>query len=111
MNPEDLAALSISSGDRVQVVSDHGRIVAIAAVDTTLRRGVVTMTHGWGWLPDEVPDRGTFGVSTNMLISSAGNLEPINSMPRMSAIPVNILPMTPDRAKDGRAAATTSGVA
>jgi anaerobic selenocysteine-containing dehydrogenase len=91
MNPDDLTAAGIQPGDCVDVVSDHGRITAIAEEDTTLRRGVVSMAHGWGWLPEEGKGYEAFGSSTNLLISSDRDLEPINSMPRMSAIPVNVV--------------------
>src|SRR5690606_19041637 len=45
---KDLAAMGLAEGDQVEIVSDHGRIPAIVAVDDTLRSGVVSMTHGWG---------------------------------------------------------------
>jgi hypothetical protein len=60
----------------------------VVASDPTVRAGVVSMTHGWGGLPDEtVYERD--GSNTGLLISTDRNLEPINAMPRMSAIPVN----------------------
>src|SRR5262249_50632373 len=51
MNPDDLAAQGLASGERVEIVSDHGRIPAIVAADADLRSGVVSMTHGWGGSP------------------------------------------------------------
>ncbi|MNF07928.1 hypothetical protein D3C80_2082150 [compost metagenome] len=49
------------------------------------------MAHAWGGLPGENVDLSTHGASTNMLISTDRDVEPINAMPRMSAIPVNIV--------------------
>ena len=50
------------------------------------------MTHGWGGLPDET-DYSRDGSNTGLLISTDRNLETINAMPRMSAVPVNIRPL------------------
>lgn len=96
VHPEDLASLGCAPGERVDVVSDHGRIPAIVEADKTLRRGTVSIAHGWGDLP-EGNGAGGSGASVNRLISSDHQLEPINSMPRMSAIPVAILPIIVSR--------------
>lgn len=92
-HPGDLKALSLKPGDKVDIVSDHGRVRVIAASDPDLRPGVVSMTHGWGPLPGGDAGYENGGSSTNLLISTERDYEPINAMPRMSAIPVNILPV------------------
>jgi len=62
---------------------------AIVQSDATVRRGVVSMSHGFGGMPGEsVYERD--GSSTGALISTDRDLDPINAMPRMSAIPVRI---------------------
>ncbi len=94
LNPEDLAAYGLNSGDRIRITSDHASIAAIVQADAGLRRGVVSMAHAWGPLPGETKDTATHGASTNLLISIDRDVEPLNSMPRMSAIPVNIARMT-----------------
>jgi anaerobic selenocysteine-containing dehydrogenase len=91
MNPQDLAALGLASGDQVRIVSDHGQITAIVQDDETVRPGVVSMSHGWGPLPEEWTDCTTQGSSTSLLVSSERDCEAINAMPRQSAIPVNIV--------------------
>ncbi len=91
MNPEDLAAMGLASGDRVEIVSDHGRITAIVQGDESVRSGVVSMTHGWGALPDEAADYEQTGASISLLVSSERDVETINAMPRQSAIPVSIV--------------------
>jgi anaerobic selenocysteine-containing dehydrogenase len=48
IHPEDLAALGIGSGDTVQIASAHGSIDAIVEADDSLRRGIVSISHGWG---------------------------------------------------------------
>jgi anaerobic selenocysteine-containing dehydrogenase len=89
LHPDEIALLQIEAGDKILISSANGSIPAVVASDATLRAGVVSMTHGWGGLPDEtVYERD--GSNTGLLISTDRNLEPINAMPRMSAIPVNI---------------------
>jgi anaerobic selenocysteine-containing dehydrogenase len=90
LNPEDLDDLGLSSGDRVTITSDHASIEAIAESDPTVRRGVVSMAVAWGRLPGEESDPGQHGSSTNMLISTDRYVDPVNSMPRMSGVPVKL---------------------
>ncbi|MBL8644214.1 MAG: molybdopterin-dependent oxidoreductase [Rhodospirillaceae bacterium] len=91
-HPDDVARLGLSDGARVQVVSAHGRIPAVIESDNTLKRGVVSMTHGFGRLPDVKADYDQVGVSVSHLISLTEDCEPLQAMPRMSAIPVRIEP-------------------
>jgi len=101
LHPDDLAALGLESGDRAELVSDHGRIPAIVEADSSLRRGVVSMSHGWGGLPDEARSYEEAGASTNLLISTDRCIEPINAMPRLSAIPVDVVPVGRGRPRPG----------
>jgi anaerobic selenocysteine-containing dehydrogenase len=95
MNPADLAAKGLKSGDRVEIVSDHDRIPAIVEADDTLRPGVVSMTHAWGGMPGEETEYAKEGSATNALVSTDHDYEAINAMPRQSGIPVNVLPLKP----------------
>lgn len=89
MNPLDMAEMGLGEGDRITLTSDNGSVVASAAGDEGLRRGVVSLSHSWGLLPgEEMP--GDLSASVNMLISTDRDMEAVNAMPRMSAIPVNI---------------------
>jgi anaerobic selenocysteine-containing dehydrogenase len=90
LNPTDMAERNILSGDKVEIVSDHGRIQAIVKEDMTVRPGVVMISHGWGGLPEENLSYETSGSCTNLLVDTETNIEPITSMVRMSSIPVNI---------------------
>ena len=74
-------------------------ITGIVEADDTVRSGVVSMAVAWGGLPGEKVDVATSGASTNMLISTDRDTEPLNAMPRMSAIPVNIVPLAKSQAK------------
>lgn len=89
INPEDMAQRGIASGDWIVIRSDHGAIRVLAQADPDLRKGVVSISHGFGGLPDE-HNYIENGVSTNLLINGQLNRETINAMPRMSGIPVNI---------------------
>lgn len=90
LNPADLVALGLNPGDKVEIVSEHDRIPAIVEDDADIRPGVVSMSHGWGGLPDESARYEDVGSSTGRLVSTDVHLDPINAMPRMSAIPVRI---------------------
>jgi anaerobic selenocysteine-containing dehydrogenase len=86
MNPDELADLGLVAGDRVEIASQHGRIVAFAREDPALRRGVVSISHCWGGLPGKDGP----GANTNLLIAADKNVQPINAMPLMSSLPVNL---------------------
>lgn len=91
LHPDDLAALGLADGDRADISSDVGAIPAVVQADPSVKPGVIQMTHGWGGLPDET-DYDRDGANTGLLISTDRDLETINAMPRMSAVPVNIRP-------------------
>lgn len=90
LHPDDLIAMSLAEGDEVRIVSAYGSIPAIVAADETLRTGVISMTHGWGGLPDERADYAAVGSCTNLL-TGTDERDRINAMPIMSAIPVRIV--------------------
>jgi anaerobic selenocysteine-containing dehydrogenase len=92
VNPDDLAELSIESGDEIELSSRHGAIVAVAQADPSLRTKVVSIAHGFGGLPDEGHNRTDYrrdGVSPNLLLDG-NRRESINAMPWMSGIQVRL---------------------
>jgi len=89
LHPDDLLSLGLEHGTLVNLISDHGQIPAVVRPDPTVRRGVVSITHGWGGLPGESADYRQVGSNPNLLIDSRRR-DPINAMPVMSAIPVRI---------------------
>ncbi len=89
VHPDELAAQGLTEGQCVAIVSPHGRIRAIVKADPALRRGVVSIPHGWGPMPDEEPETYA-GANPNQLLSTTIGLDPINAMPVMSAVPVRI---------------------
>ena len=86
MNPEELAALDLEEGDAIEIASEYGRVEASVASDASLRRGILSIAHCWGAVADE----GVPGANVNLLIPCDRHVEPINAMPRMSAVPVRI---------------------
>ncbi len=86
MHPGELEAIGVAAGERVEVASAHGSIVAIAQPDAALRKGVVSISHCWGGLPGGSAP----GANTNLLIAASKDVQPINAMPLMSSLPVNV---------------------
>jgi anaerobic selenocysteine-containing dehydrogenase len=93
LHPDDLERIGLSEGDRVELFSRHGRVVAIVSGDPDLKPGIVSIAHGWGALPGSNEDPSVTGTAVNALIDTDQNFEAINAMPHMSAVPVGILPL------------------
>jgi anaerobic selenocysteine-containing dehydrogenase len=92
MNPDDLAALGLESGDLVDVASQHGSILAIVEPDPNLRTGVVSMFHAYG---DTKPatDRSSYlarGSNTALLLGGHVTPDPFSGQPRMGNEPVSV---------------------
>jgi anaerobic selenocysteine-containing dehydrogenase len=91
IHPDDMARHGFADGDVVDVVSDAGEVTGVLEGDDTVKPGVVQMSHAWGGLPDD-RDFKHQGSSVNALISTDRDLDDLTCMPRMSAIPVNLVP-------------------
>ncbi len=89
MNPEDAAKLGAGDGDRVELRNNTGIVTGIVALDGTLRRGVVSVAHGF---PGAAEDgkAGFRGTSTSALVDDARDYDAHSGLPRMSAIPVDV---------------------
>ena len=94
INPLDMREQGIEPGDLIEIESDHARISAVAQPDEDMRRGVISLMHGW---TSADAKQGGVKSNVNALIDVTTNIGTINAMPRMSAIPVNIhrLPEAP----------------
>jgi anaerobic selenocysteine-containing dehydrogenase len=90
MHPDDIHRNGFSDGDTVDVVSDAGVVTGVLEADDTVKPGVVQMAHAWGGLPGE-RDFKHRGSSVNFMISTDRDLDDLTCMPRMSAIPVNLV--------------------
>lgn len=90
MHPSDMEEQGISNGDGITLVSARGRVSAVATADKNLRRGVVSMSHGWGGLPEHDHDFRSTGSNTGKLIANDAHYERFTGLPRMSNIPVAV---------------------
>ncbi len=78
VHPADAAERGLVSGEEVLVESRHGSSPAHVELTDSLRRGVVSIPHGWA-----TPN-------VNDLTSSTEELDPLTAMPRFSGFPVTL---------------------
>jgi len=90
MHPDDLAELGLQAGETVEIRSRHGHVIAVAGADRDLRRGVVSMTHGFGVRHGRDYDPRRDGANVNRLLSWEADPDPYHGMPRMSAMPIGV---------------------
>src|SRR3546814_8179631 len=74
-----MAERGLVNGDWIEIASDNGTIDAMVEADETIRPGVVSMSHGFGGLPED-GDYLTNGASANLLISTERDRQAINGM-------------------------------
>jgi len=92
LHNEDLAELGMAAGTFVDIVSAHGRTRAVLERDDTMRRGVVSLSQGWGGTPGQ-ENVLVDGTCVNAIVDTAVHFESINAMPHMSAVPVRFVPV------------------
>ena len=90
LHPDEMATLALKDGDEIEIESDNGAVKAVVQSDASLRPGIVSLPHAWGGLPEDAEDWRNAGTAVNALISDHRNVEAVNAMPRLSAIPVRI---------------------
>jgi len=90
LHPNDMRELGVKAGERVEIKSPYGAVVAIAAVDAGLRRGCISITHGFGGNPGEVEVPEEVGCNVGRLLSADAEYDRISGIPRMGAVPVAI---------------------
>jgi len=78
VHPDDAATYGITNGDDVVIESRHGTTHATAEVTETIRRGVVSVPHGWA------------GPNVNALTSDLEDCDSLTGMPRYSGFPVRV---------------------
>jgi anaerobic selenocysteine-containing dehydrogenase len=98
MNPEDMAADGIGDGDSIEIASEFGKIRTLVKREARLRRGVVSMTHMFGPLVGSGDPLADGGANAGQLTSLTEHVQPINFMPRFSAIPVSVKVLQPEPA-------------
>lgn len=81
LHPEDISAAGLKQGQQVLLQSASGKVIARLEPDNTMRRGVVSMSHGFG---------GKSGSAVAQLLTLEGSTDRYTRIPQMSAIPVSI---------------------
>mgnify|MGYP001824078122 FL=1 len=91
-NPDDLEALKIAEDTLVRIATEDGAIEAVASANPRIRRGVVSMYHCWGPVPDgkDQPDVRQTGANINLLLNNRRNTQRYTGMTRQSAIPIAV---------------------
>jgi anaerobic selenocysteine-containing dehydrogenase len=87
-----MSALGLVEGQSVEIASRHGAIQVPAHADAAVRRGVVSVPHGWGDLrrsPGYEDRDAAPGANTNELTSTQGS-DPINAMPLLTGLAVRL---------------------
>ena len=95
MHPDDMSALSLASGQLVEIRSPHGEVTGVVEADDSLRRGLVSMTHAFGDLPGLNLDVRKHGSNTSQLTSVEDDYDRYSGIPRMSAVPVQVAALVP----------------
>ncbi|QKW05686.1 molybdopterin-dependent oxidoreductase [Streptomyces sp. NA04227] len=92
LHPEDAARLGVRDGSPVRVEGDGGAVVAPAELTDTMRRGVVSLPHGWGH--DRPGTRlrvaaSDPGVNVNQLFDGS-LLDPLSGTSVLNGVPVTL---------------------
>jgi anaerobic selenocysteine-containing dehydrogenase len=108
MHPDDLAELGLRGGDLAEIRSSRAAIVAVVEPDEGLRRGLVSITHGFGRLPGDDEDVRRDGSNVGRLLSAVDDLQPYTYQPQMSNIPVSVRAVDGDARLDDESVPATS---
>lgn len=90
MNPEDALELGVSDGDRIQLATARARVPGTVELAQDIRRGVISVAHGF---PNSRSTNGSAkntGTSTSALLDDEVDYDPISGLPVMSAVPVSV---------------------
>lgn len=95
VHPDDAARLGLVDGADAEVRSRVGAVVAPVEITADLRRGVVSLPHGWG---HDRPGSSTAvassrpGVNSNLLTDPRG-IDPLSGNAVLNGIPVTVAPV------------------
>jgi anaerobic selenocysteine-containing dehydrogenase len=90
VHPDDLAQLGIESGTVVEITSGAGTILGMTEADDSMRRGVVSMVHCFGDVPERDGDNPRPSGPTGRLMTIDDVYEPYIGMPLMGNVPVSL---------------------
>lgn len=78
VHPDDAAARGLQGGDYARIASDFGMLGANVHLDARLRRGVISISHGW------------HEANVSRLTSSREGIDPLTTQPQMTALRVSL---------------------
>jgi len=78
VSPGDAAERGLRDGDRARIANGFGQLSADVHIDTHLRRGVISLPHGWA------------EANVCQLTSATHGLDPLTTQPQMTALPVSL---------------------
>ncbi|MFE3524729.1 molybdopterin oxidoreductase family protein [Streptomyces sp. NPDC059161] len=95
IHPDDAARLGLADGAEVRIASDGGAVAAPVEITDSVRRGVVSLPHGWGHTrPGSrlavAADRP--GVNVNQLLDGS-RLDPLSGTSVLNGFPVTLVPL------------------
>jgi anaerobic selenocysteine-containing dehydrogenase len=90
LHPADLERLGLAAGDTIEIRSDRGAIPGIVQPDATLRPGVVSMSFGFGSLPEDDAAFERIGSNTTRLMANDTVFDRYSGQPLMTNIAVRI---------------------
>ncbi len=83
IHPADAAAAGLGDGDRAELVTAHGSMIAVVSLDDGVRAGVASVTHS------------ASNGGPGQLTSSTAYVDPLTGMPLASGVPVSISRVRP----------------
>jgi anaerobic selenocysteine-containing dehydrogenase len=89
MHPDDAGRLQFGDGARANCRSAHGAIEVTIELDDSVRRGTVTLPHGYGM---RYRDSAPIGPALNRLTSSE-HVDPLTRTPYHKYVPVRVEPL------------------
>ncbi|MFF1680485.1 molybdopterin oxidoreductase family protein [Streptomyces sp. NPDC058256] len=96
IHPEDAEHLGLADGAAVRVKGAGGEVTAPAEVTDTVRRGVVSLPHGWGHnRPGTRMSHAALdpGVNVNQLLDGS-LLDPLSGTAVLNGVPVELTPLS-----------------
>jgi anaerobic selenocysteine-containing dehydrogenase len=105
IHPDDITLLNAMDGGWMTVETHTGSLVVRIAADDSLRRGVVSLPHGYGQAYPSGEGRVTVGPRINYL-TATDDCDPIAATPYHKNVPVRLTPLdAADAAKEEARAA------
>ena len=100
LHPEDAAALSLSDGEKAICASARDSIEVMVEIDDSVRRGMVTLPHGYGM---RYQGSAPIGPELNRL-TSGDHCAPLSRTPYHKYVPVHLRKRSDAAAVSGTAA-------